>query len=446
MSSSIVASFLGALEASLSVLLTISYGAVAARFNLIKSSSARDINKLCVRLFLPALMIANLGDELHAETAYRYVPVLIWALFYTLTSMALGWTLKRMFKFPAWTIPAICFNNTTALPLLLLQSLQTSGILKDLTMGKGDSSSEAMKRAKSYFLVAAVVGNSLTFAVGPRLLDDEETPDSYENQKEQKGQANGNAAHDDEEEHENPTNASGRTAEEQEEHATENTTLLPDRVADPGAELGGVLADTFDEYWSRLPTVLRKHLHFVSSLFNAPLIGAVIGAILGLVPPFHKAFFSEPQEGGIFKAWLTSSIKKIGELFPALQLVVVGAKLSASLLKMKEGKDVGKMKLVPVLTIFAIRFILWPVISIGAVYLIASKTKLLDDDPILWFVLMLMPTGPSATKLTALADVSGGSEEDKHAIAKFITLSYTISPLICFTVVGALKASLAAKS
>ncbi|CZT48124.1 related to Auxin Efflux Carrier superfamily [Rhynchosporium secalis] len=443
MSNSVIASFLGALEASLSVLLTIGYGAVAARYNLLKSASARDINKLCVRLFLPALMIANLGDELQAKTAYRYIPVLIWALFYTLASMALGWVLKRMFKFPAWTIPAICFNNTTALPLLLLQSLQTSGILKDLTMGKGDTAEEAMKRAKSYFLVAAVVGNSLTFAVGPRLLDDEETPDSYEDKKAQEEQENGSESED---EHENPTNESGRTAEEQEEHATETTTLLPDRIADPGAELGGVLADTFEKYWSRLPAALRNHLHFVSSFFNAPLIGAVIGAILGLVPPFHKAFFGEPMEGGIFKAWLTSSVKKIGELFPALQLVVVGAKLSASLLKMKEGKDVGKMKLVPVLSIFFIRFILWPVISIGTIYLLASKTSLLDDDPILWFVLMLLPTGPSATKLTALADVSGGSEDDKHAIAKFITLSYAISPLICFTVVGALKASLAAKS
>ncbi|KAH9218437.1 auxin efflux carrier [Leptodontidium sp. 2 PMI_412] len=446
MSSSIVASFLGALEASLSVLLTISYGAIAARFNLLKSSSARDINKLCVRLFLPGLMIANLGDELHAKTAYRYIPVLIWALFYTFSSMALGWALKRMFKFPAWSIPAICFNNTTALPLLLMQSLQTSGILKDLTMGKGDSSSEAMKRAKSYFLVAAVVGNSLTFAVGPRLLDDEETPGSYEDQESQKRQKDGNATNENEDEHENPTNASGRTAEEQEEHATETTTLLPDRVADHGAKLRGVLSDTFEEYWSRFQAVLRRFLHFFSSFFNAPLIGAVIGVTVGLVPPFHKAFFSEPQDGGIFKAWLTSSVKKTGELFPALQLVVVGAKLSASLLKMKEGKDSGKMKLVPVLTVFFIRFILWPIISIGTVYLIASKTKLLDDDPILWFVLMLMPTGPSATKLTALADVSGGSEEDKHAIAKFITLSYAVSPLICFTVVGSLKASLAAKS
>lgn len=241
-----------------------------------------------------------------------------------------------------------------------MQSLQTSGILKDLTMGKGDSSSEGMKRAKSYFLVAAVVGNSLTFAVGPRLLDDEETPDSYEDQESQKRQKDGNATNENEDEHENPTNASGRTAEEQEEHATETTTFLPDRVADHGAKLRGVLSDTFEEYWSRFPAVLRRFLHFFSSFFNVPLIGAVIGVIVGLVPPFRKAFFSEPQDGGIFKAWLTSSVKKTGELFPALQLVVVGAKLSASLLKMKEGKDSGKMKLVPVLTVFFIRFILWP--------------------------------------------------------------------------------------
>lgn len=67
----------------------------------------------------------------------------------------------------------------------------------------------------------------------------------------------------------------------------------------------------------------------------------------------------------------------------------------------------------------------------------------MDDDPILWFVLMLMPTGPSATKLTALADVSGADEDEKMSIAKFVTISYAISPVVCFAVVGALKASLA---
>jgi len=76
MSSGILPSFLGALQASLSVLLTISYGAIASRYNLLKESSSRDISKTCVRLFLPALLITNVGKELHADTVHRYVPVL----------------------------------------------------------------------------------------------------------------------------------------------------------------------------------------------------------------------------------------------------------------------------------------------------------------------------------------------------------------------------------
>lgn len=76
MSSGILPSFLGALQASLAVLLTIGYGAIAARFNLLKESSAKDISKVCVRLFLPALLITNVGSELHADTAHRYAPVL----------------------------------------------------------------------------------------------------------------------------------------------------------------------------------------------------------------------------------------------------------------------------------------------------------------------------------------------------------------------------------
>lgn len=76
MSSGILPSFLGALQASVTVLLTISSGAIASRYNLLKESSSRDISKTCVRLFLPALLITNVGSELHKDTALRYVPVL----------------------------------------------------------------------------------------------------------------------------------------------------------------------------------------------------------------------------------------------------------------------------------------------------------------------------------------------------------------------------------
>ena len=76
MPSGILTSFLGALQASLAVLLTIGAGVIASRYNLLKESSARDISKVCVRLFLPALLIVNVGSELDIKTASRYLPVL----------------------------------------------------------------------------------------------------------------------------------------------------------------------------------------------------------------------------------------------------------------------------------------------------------------------------------------------------------------------------------
>ena len=266
-----------------------------------------------------------------------------------------------MFKFPAWTIPASCFNNTTALPLLLLQSLEMAGILNGLEMGPDDTSSAALRRAQSYFLVSAVVGNCLTFAVGPKLLDDEEAPDKdkeelkkVDNQR----QINGHAESD--EELANPRNSRGRTAEQEEEHVNETTTLLPDSIASRSSALVQEAQVAADKKWVRLPSIVQKSLDFIGSLLNAPLLGAIVGATIGLAPPLHRAFFNQPSDGGIFKAWLTASVKNIGDLFPALQLVVVGAKLSGSLVRMKKGEASGSVKLVPMLSVFFIRFILWP--------------------------------------------------------------------------------------
>jgi hypothetical protein len=73
--------------------------------------------------------------------------------------------------------------------------------------------------------------------------------------------------------------------------------------------------------------------------------------------------------------------------------------------------------------------------------MIASNTRWLGNDPVLWFVMMLLPTGPPATKLTGMADVSGTEEDEKTAVAEFIAVSYAISPIICLAVVGSLKAS-----
>jgi hypothetical protein len=79
--------------------------------------------------------------------------------------------------------------------------------------------------------------------------------------------------------------------------------------------------------------------------------------------------------------------------------------------------------------------------------LIVSKGEtdgILGNDPILWFAMMLLPTGPPAMKLITMVQVSDAGPEDERRIAKILTVSYIISPLLAFTVVGALRASHAA--
>lgn len=74
--SELLVPFAGAIQASFSVLLTIAFGVVAAQCNLLSTNAAKEVSKLCVRMFLPALLIYKIGSNLHQDTGVRYVPVL----------------------------------------------------------------------------------------------------------------------------------------------------------------------------------------------------------------------------------------------------------------------------------------------------------------------------------------------------------------------------------
>jgi auxin efflux carrier family protein len=322
-----------------------------------------------------------------------------------LLSLALGLAATKLFKFPPWVTPAVCFNNTTSLPLLLIQSLGATGVLDRLIVGD-EKASDAIERAKSYFLVCAIVGNCLTFAIGPRLLDAEDAPDHPRDDQPDLGyhQANGR--------HENVEN----------DNTNEQTSLLPNSVRRNIDEIEDREYHWGKRHWDKLSPRTQNLLDFVYAFFNSALIGAVLGAIIGLAPPLHRAFFSSSEEGGFLNAWLTSSLSNIGQLFVSLQVVVVGVSLGAALRKMKRGEASGAIPWIPSLFVLVVRFILWPVISIALIWAIASKTRLLGDDPILWFAMMLMPTGPTAMKLVAMADCNDADEDEKMSISKFLVV------------------------
>ena len=289
--------------------------------------------------------------------------VLVWSFIYVLSSMLLGFLATHLFKLPSWTTPAICFNNTLALPLLLVQSLKSTGLLDKLLLSDADTTSDALGRAKSYFLVCAAVVNCITFALAPKLLDGEESP-------EDQGEDKNGAESDESVRHRTQDAEQGSMLDSSQlddpadsdevVEANEQTSLLPDIVVRRGREAGRASYNIGKRQWDHLPLWAQSCLDFFYAFLNAPLIGAVVGAIIGLVPALHRAFFDELQHGGIFKGWLTDSMSNIGELFASLQVVVVGVKLSSSLRKMKRGEGGGSVPWVPLVFVLTMRFVVWP--------------------------------------------------------------------------------------
>ena len=347
--------------------------------------------------------------------------------------MGIGLLGVKILKLPQWVTPAISFNNTTSLPLLLIQALDATGILSSLVI-RDESTSDAIQRATSYFLVCAIVGNSMTFALGPRLMDAENVPDDHDQTRKE------NEDGDEDEQGRERNDEQGQEVGD----SNEQTSLLPRTVRDAHTQAYNHSYHHGKKHWDRLHPKAQWGLGLLADFFNAPLIGAMIGALIGLVPPLHRVFFNSQEHGGFFNAWLTRSIKNIGDLFASLQVVVVGVSLSSSLRKLQRGEHSGSVSVVATLFIVFVRFILWPIISIAFIWMLAIKTNALSDDPMLWFTMMLMPTGPPAMKLVSMAEVNGADEEEKMAISKILAITYAVTPLICFGVVGALKASQAA--
>ena len=148
----------GAVQASISVLLTIGFGVVSAQYNLLSQDSASHVSTVCVKLFLPALLLTNIGSQLNPATGSKYVPIVIWSLLYNAVSIVVGIVLRKIFHLPRWTTPAITFNNSISMPLLLMEALGHTSILNPMLEASGDNLTDALARSKSFFLVNSMVG------------------------------------------------------------------------------------------------------------------------------------------------------------------------------------------------------------------------------------------------------------------------------------------------
>ncbi|QDS73231.1 hypothetical protein FKW77_003898 [Venturia effusa] len=437
-------SLVAAVQASLSVILVLLYGGVASHLNLLDGKTGKVISKICVKMFLPALLLVKLGSEMQVENANRYGIVVLWGLICHFVSFLIGIGASYLFGLPDWTTAAIMFNNTASYPLLLIQSLDQTGLLSGLVV-TDETTKQALERAKSYFLVFSTISSCLTFAIGPRLIDTEHAPESKDEEDEDMVE-NDNNNEEELEANERTGLLSVKAIEQR--YRRGSVSFFPSR---PETEIQVKVPNRRPDIvtksrWLKLSPRMRWWLLFLLDFLNAPLIGSLIGAFIGLIPALHRAFFADAQDGGIFTAWLTSSLQTIAQLFVPLPVLVAGVSLFTSIKQARHEESTSQNSTPWSTTFFilVVRFLLWPVISIASIYGLAKHTNVLGNDPMLWFAMALMPTGPSAMKLITMIQVSYGSAEEEQKIAKLLTISYVISPILAFTVVGALRAAQAA--
>jgi len=349
MASDMGVAFLAALQASASVLLTIWYGLVAGQVNLLDNHAAKKVSQLGVTMLLPALLVTNLGSQLDRDTAARYVPILVWSILYNVTSIIIGIVATRIFKLPKWVTPAVAFNNTTSLPLLLVQSLGSTGALDQIIRLPSDNISAAVDRARSYLLVSSIVGNSLTFGLGGDLLGAHDEDPREEMEKKIRDGSDRDADTDSD------------SNSDRDNEPDEETSLLPQTVLRYKSRASRTGYNAIAHIWDHLPRSIQTATARIVRFISPPIFGAAIGMVIGLIPSLQRVFFADPDEGGYFKAWLTSSVKNLGELFVALQVIVVGAKLAHGLRRMRRGESGGRLSWSPVLFVLFIRFVFWPV-------------------------------------------------------------------------------------
>ncbi|EIN12010.1 hypothetical protein PUNSTDRAFT_142187 [Punctularia strigosozonata HHB-11173 SS5] len=397
------ATVLGALEGSISVLLTLLAGYIATRAGMLNKQSAKQIMKLSTSVFLPCLLIQQMGPELSPSNLGRLWIMPAWGLVSTVIAHGLGWVGVKLFKLPKWTIIASGRPNSNALPLLLLDALDSTGVLDALKKNDSDSSSSTMNRAKTIVLLNAIVQQCFSFAIGPEILEDA-----------------------DQEDHDRllpGPSGIGATIQD-----SEHVGLLADHDGMDNTEYPSApikqLENIPDIHWPNRILFLEKPVKKIASYLNPPLIGAIIALILGCISPVRKTVFDE--EGAFYNS-ITRAVKNLGDLFVSLQMFAVGGQLATV--------PTAYPGIKPTSFAIMVRYLAMPALSIGFVFLTAKK-GIYVDDPLTWFLLILLPSGPSAM---VLASISEMVNKDQGPIAGYLTIAYILSPLISLTATAALQ-------
>jgi auxin efflux carrier family protein len=142
--------------------------------------------------------------------------------------------------------------------------------------------------------------------------------------------------------------------------------------------------------------------------------------------PLHKAFL-EKGSSPLYPS-ITASLQNLADLFTAAQMFALGGQLyhkspslSSRAQEFKPSFALRNLHMPPSIPVLFTRFIIMPAFCISIVALAArSHLSWLRDDPMLYFVLMICPSGPSALLMASLTQLVG---VDEGEVAWFLVIS-----------------------
>ncbi|KAJ7935570.1 membrane transport protein-domain-containing protein [Mycena leptocephala] len=389
-SSDLLEGIVSSAKASISVILVLVYGYVLRKLNFISQEGESNISRLGTKFLLPALLFSEIGPLATAHNIRTYWPIIPLSLFFQCVALTVA-ILSRMAGMPQYYVPMFIFNNVTSLPLLLINALAATGGLDPLVTADRPLE-RILKTGRVYILINALVGNLTRFALGPYLMKTHESKAWFK------------SYHDDTED-ENLLQESGAIALPNDVQATE-----PPRIR------------------HKIIGSLKRTKDWIVSAINPPLLGGILAICFGLIPWFHTELFGS----GILSP-ISDSINNVGKLFSALQMLILGAHLYS-----KKGSRVQPLLLA---WLFTYRFIMAPALSISVVYYIRTRwPNLIDNDPMLDFVISISNTGPSALTLSAVATMADLPSEVEGQVSRILTFSYAVTPFISFPVTAAMWA------
>jgi len=225
-------------------------------------------------------LLVKVGPELYIDNLEHLWALVLWCIVSISIAGLIGWLGHRIFSLPYWTIMAVMLPNATAMPLLMLQALKTTGLLDELTFGD-ETVETALSRGQNFILLNSIIQQTTAFAIGPAVLKMDgrhDTSDGMNPRNDMSVQVTAN----------NSINVDEHSRLLVGHH-TSAADVMDDQVPLDKSHSQTVLGSTLSVF----QTAAKKLNHWL----NPPLYGAALAFVFGLIPPLHKAFLSRD---GIF--------------------------------------------------------------------------------------------------------------------------------------------------